>query len=165
PPAGPIPQAITVDQHGPSARSDGRLAARSLISGLDSTAFTLVVYASSLRSPGSMQDSLLAAGQALPGGIGYPLGSYERFPRCIPYIFSPFPKLSGRKNAQAHPRRPLVRRYAAKNRNAAAVGCSDWLAGAPLYPSADPRAESSCLLVGDRPKCALLDLAPNLIGK
>src|SRR5262249_45801787 len=32
-PAGPIPQAITVDQHGPSARSDGGLAARSLISG------------------------------------------------------------------------------------------------------------------------------------
>src|SRR5262249_23287247 len=30
-------------------------------------------------------------------------------------------------NDKAHPRRPLVRRNAAKNRNAAAVGCSDWL--------------------------------------
>ncbi len=53
------------------------------------------------------QDSLLVAGQALPGGIGYPQGSYERFPRCIlhpillsqaspgagcvPFAFSPLP--------------------------------------------------------------------------
>jgi hypothetical protein len=31
-------------------------------------------------------------------------------------------------NDKAHPRRPLVRRNAPKNRNAAAVGCSDWFA-------------------------------------
>src|SRR5262249_48624629 len=35
-------------------------------------------------------------------------------------------------NDEAHPRRPLVRRKATKSRNAAAVGCSDWFAGAFL---------------------------------
>jgi hypothetical protein len=33
-------------------------------------------------------------------------------------------------NGTTHPRRPQVRRNAPKNRNAAAVGCSDWFAGA-----------------------------------
>jgi hypothetical protein len=33
------------------------------------------------------QDSLLAAGQALPDGIGYPQGSYERFLRCSLHRF------------------------------------------------------------------------------
>ena len=42
------------------------------------------------------QDSLPAAGQALPGGIGYPQGPYERFPRCSRYIFSSSPKLAWR---------------------------------------------------------------------
>jgi hypothetical protein len=83
----------TAYRHGPSARSDGGLAARRLISGLDGTAFTLVVYASSVKSPRPTQDSLLAAGQALPGGIGDPQGSCERFPSCNRYISSPFPKL------------------------------------------------------------------------
>jgi hypothetical protein len=32
------------------------------------------------------QDSLLVAGQALPDGIGYPQGSYERFPRCFLHL-------------------------------------------------------------------------------
>lgn len=92
----------TVYRRGPSARSDGGLAARGLISGLDRTAFTRVVYASPAKSPGPTQDSLLAAGQALPGGIGHPQGSDERFPSCTRYISSPFPKLSGRKNEPAH---------------------------------------------------------------
>jgi hypothetical protein len=48
-------------------------------SGLDHTTFDLAVYASQDRLPGPAQDSLLAAGPALPGGIGYPQGSSERF--------------------------------------------------------------------------------------
>jgi hypothetical protein len=50
------------------------------ISGLNSTAFTLAVYASQPGSPQSTQDSLPVVGQTLPGGIGYPQGSDERFP-------------------------------------------------------------------------------------
>ena len=63
------------------------------LSGLNRTALGLAVYASSgaLRHP--TQNSLPAAGQALPGGIQYPQGSYERFFSCNRYIRSPFPKL------------------------------------------------------------------------
>jgi hypothetical protein len=50
-----------------------------VISGLNHTAFDLAVYASQGRSPATTQDSLPAAGPALPGGIGYPQGSDERF--------------------------------------------------------------------------------------
>ena len=49
------------------------------ISGLNHTAFDLAVYASSWRSPDTTQDSLPAAGPALPDGIGYPQGFNERF--------------------------------------------------------------------------------------
>ena len=49
------------------------------ISGLNHTAFDLAVYASQWRSPATTQDSLPAAGPALPDGIGYPQGSDERF--------------------------------------------------------------------------------------
>jgi len=42
--------------------------------------------------PLTTPDSLPGAGQALPGGLGYPQGSDERFPKCT-YISSPFPKL------------------------------------------------------------------------
>src|SRR5262249_46642577 len=54
--------------------------ARSLIAGLDRTAFALAVSASSAGSPPPTPDALPAARQALPGGIGYPQGSGERFP-------------------------------------------------------------------------------------
>ena len=50
-----------------------------VISGLNHTAFDLAVYASQWRSPATTQDSLPAAGPALPDGIGYPQGSDERF--------------------------------------------------------------------------------------
>src|SRR4051794_16147723 len=50
------------------------------ISGLNRRAFGLAVYASQGRSPAATQDSLPAAGPALPGGIGYPQGSCKRFP-------------------------------------------------------------------------------------
>ena len=45
------------------------------------TALTLAVYASQCGLQRPTQDSLPAAGQALPGGIGYPQGSNERFQR------------------------------------------------------------------------------------
>jgi hypothetical protein len=85
--------------HGPSARSDGGRAARSLISGLDSTAFALAVYASSSGSPRPTQDALPAACQALPGGIGSPQGSYERFPIALP----PSPTYPDARTTEAQP--------------------------------------------------------------
>ena len=48
------------------AHSEG--SGRLIISGLSHTAFDLAVYASQGKSPGPTQDSLLAAGPALPGG-------------------------------------------------------------------------------------------------
>jgi len=62
-----------------------------VISGLNRTASTLAVYASSGASRHATQDSLPAAGQALPDGIGYPQGSYERFQITRP----PFPSFPG----------------------------------------------------------------------
>ena len=50
-----------------------------VFSGLNHTAFDLAVYASQRKLPTPTQDSLLAAGPALPDGIGYPQGSIERF--------------------------------------------------------------------------------------
>src|SRR6202789_2075408 len=50
-----------------------------VISGLNHRAFDLAVYASQWRSPAPTQDSLPAAGPALPDGIGYPQGFNERF--------------------------------------------------------------------------------------
>src|SRR5262249_36625764 len=49
------------------------------ISGLNRTAFDLAVYASQWRLPATAQDSLPAAGPALPDGIGYPQGRDKRF--------------------------------------------------------------------------------------
>lgn len=56
-----------------------RLPAGEAISGLNHTALALAVYASTRPLRGALQDSLPAAGQALPGGIGYPQSSNERF--------------------------------------------------------------------------------------
>ena len=50
-------------------------------------------WLSTLRRPGrpdTTQDSLPAAGQALPDGLGYPQGSIERF-QGVSYIHPPFP--------------------------------------------------------------------------
>ena len=64
---------------------------------------------STLRSagyPNTTQDSLPAAGQALPDGIGYPQGPIERFL----LIASPLPKLSWRTKLSTilHPRRSML---------------------------------------------------------
>src|SRR5262245_56368642 len=53
--------------------------------------------------PTRTQDSLPAAGQALPGGLSGPLGSSERF-RAVCYISPPFPGFPWRKRASVrHP--------------------------------------------------------------
>jgi len=49
------------------------------LSRLNRTASGLAVYASSGVLPRKTQNSLPAAGQALPDGLGYPQGCYERF--------------------------------------------------------------------------------------
>src|SRR5262249_14369022 len=90
-------------RHSPSGRSGGGRAARSLLSGLDGTAFPLPVYASSAGSPRRAQDSVLATGQAVPGGIRYPQGSVEGFPTST---VPPFPMFPGRKTAPAQRRGP-----------------------------------------------------------
>src|SRR5262249_9305087 len=82
-PAGPGCQAVAASGHGPSARSDGGRAARSLLAGLDRTACAPAVDASAAGSPPPTPDALPAAGQALAGGIGYPQHPSERFPRCF----------------------------------------------------------------------------------
>src|SRR5262245_27929043 len=72
------PGQTTVCRRGPRADKDGG-SPRVMLSGLKRTALALAVYASPRGSPHTTQDALPAAGQALPGGIGYPQGSYERF--------------------------------------------------------------------------------------
>ena len=52
------------------------------LSRLNRTASGLAVYASSSASRHPTQNSLPAAGQAVPGGLGYPQGCAERF-HCI----------------------------------------------------------------------------------
>jgi hypothetical protein len=37
--------------------------------------------------PTATQDSLPAAGLALPDGLGYPQGSDKRFPKCLLHLF------------------------------------------------------------------------------
>jgi len=63
----------------PSANLTTSAPTTSLFSGLDHTACTLPVYASPRTLPHATQHSVPAAGQALPGGIGYPPGSIRRF--------------------------------------------------------------------------------------
>jgi hypothetical protein len=57
------------------------------LSGLYSRASARAVYASPLGSP--QDDARLASGclASFPGGIGYPQGSYERFPVCFLHPF------------------------------------------------------------------------------
>jgi hypothetical protein len=78
-------------------RNSNNVGSRNIgLSGLSHTACTLAVYASSPASPLTTQDSLPIAGQALPGGIGYPLGSLTRVSDLLFYISSPLARLSWR---------------------------------------------------------------------
>jgi hypothetical protein len=90
-PAGPAHQAVAVYRRGPSVRSDGGLAARSLISGLDSRAFTLTVYASSSGSPRPTQDSFLAAGQLGQVGLATHRAPTKGFQGVLVTSLPPFP--------------------------------------------------------------------------
>ena len=78
-PGGTEPPGPTVIRRGPRDVQDEGSPRVFQISGLNRTALTLAVYASQWLSPAPTQDSLPAAGLALPGGIGYPQGSNERF--------------------------------------------------------------------------------------
>lgn len=68
------------------ARNTTKAPSDAVISGLNRTALALAVYASQCGSHRPTQDSLLVAGQALPGGIDYPQGSIERFPSCLLHL-------------------------------------------------------------------------------
>src|SRR5262249_52920199 len=64
---------------------------RVILSRLNGTALALAVYASQWPSLTPTQDSLPAACQALPGGIGYPQGSNERVEGSSSTSFPPLP--------------------------------------------------------------------------
>jgi hypothetical protein len=93
---------LTMRQHGPRWWH-GEGSKQEVISGLNHTASALAVYASPGGSPHKTQDSLPGTGQALPDGIGYPQGPYERFPRCVLTSPPPFPSFPG----ASHP--PIIR--------------------------------------------------------
>ena len=71
-----------------------------MISGLNRTAFDLAVYASQWQLPDTTQDSLPAAGPALPDGIVYPQGSCEEFQA----VLSSLPELLGAMHVLANSR-------------------------------------------------------------
>src|SRR4051812_47074465 len=78
---------------------------------------------STLRSPGrpgATQDSLPAAGQALPGGVGYPQGPIERFPLSLP----PFPSFPGALKPGGRPRKYDMREVVNGLLYLAREGCS-----------------------------------------
>ena len=81
-------------RHGPTRIGNDEGSPREVISGLNHTASALAVYASPGGSPHRTQDSLLAAGQALPGGIRTRRVPTKGF-RNVSYITSPSPKLLG----------------------------------------------------------------------
>src|SRR5262249_6868167 len=78
--------------------------------------------------PTRTQDSLPAAGQALPGGLDGPLGSSERF-RAVCYISPPFPGFAWRKRASVPhasatpPRTSQFRRFTAVTSTEATEKC------------------------------------------
>jgi hypothetical protein len=64
--------------------------------------------------PARTQDSLPAVGQTLPGGLSVPLGSSERFLRCLLHRFPPFPGFPWRKRASVLSTCSLKPRVAAR---------------------------------------------------
>src|SRR5262249_31991312 len=116
--------------HGPSARSHGGRAARSLISGLDSTAFALAVYASPCQSPGPTQDSLLAAGQLYQVGLATHRAPTKGF-RFLFLLSQPIPTQERPSPAAAAAQ---VGYELPETEMAAAVGCSDWFGLALEFP-------------------------------
>jgi len=78
----------------PSACSDGVGSHEVTLSRLNHAACMLPVYASRPQLPAARATLGSGCGPALPDGIGYPLGSTEKFPSsCHHYMTSPFPRL------------------------------------------------------------------------
>ena len=96
-------QALAVCRRGPrGVHTEG--SPRVVLSRLNSTALALAVYASQWSLLAPTQDSLPAAGQALPGGIGLPTRLLRKVSdRCHP----PFPSFLG---ARTSLRRSLSRK-------------------------------------------------------
>jgi hypothetical protein len=84
-------QAIAVCRHGPSYDHNEGSHDSIQLSRLNRTALGLAVYASSGALPRKTQNSLPAASQALPDGLGYPQGCYERFPTVVVLLSRAFP--------------------------------------------------------------------------
>jgi hypothetical protein len=74
----------------PSATTTSSAPTISGLSGLNRTACTLAVYASQHGLPHNHARLASGCWPALPGGVGYPLGSVERFQF---FIISSFPRL------------------------------------------------------------------------
>ncbi len=98
-PAGPSSQAVRDVGTAPAVPTTKAPTMR-FLSGLHSTASGLTVYASSSGSPHPTQNSLPAAGPALPVGIGYPKGSSERFPSCFLHLIPLSQASPGAKTSQ-----------------------------------------------------------------
>lgn len=78
----------------PSACCDGVGSHEVTLSRLNHAACMLPVYASRPQLPAARATLGSGCGPALPDGIGYPLGSSEKFPSsCHHYMTSPFPRL------------------------------------------------------------------------
>jgi hypothetical protein len=60
-------------------------------------AFPPLFFLRPVSRPHKTPDMLPVAGQALPGAIGYPQGSYERFPRCFLHLLLLSPSFAWRK--------------------------------------------------------------------
>ncbi len=88
-PAGPLRSTNCRASMLPSAKLTASAPARTVISGLNHTARSLAVYASQGGLPHRYARLASGGWPALPGGVGYPLGSNERF-QVIP---SSFPRL------------------------------------------------------------------------
>src|SRR5262249_1972730 len=96
-PAGPPQQALALRRRGPPTfNNEG--SSREVISGLYGTASALAVYASPGGLPHRAQDSLLVAGQALPGGIRTRRVPTKGFQGVLVTSFPPFPSFLGAVN-------------------------------------------------------------------
>jgi hypothetical protein len=100
------------------------------ISGLNRTRFDLAVYASQWRSPDTTQDSLPAAGPALPDGIHTRRVPTKGFKQCYP----PFPSFLALCQAWFL----VFRRGLVAGGFAGRVG----LGGCPPKPPTDPGSQS-----------------------
>ncbi len=93
-----LPRGLGDRRRGPRFWQQRGLAAGEAISGLDSTAWALAVYASPRRSPAPTQDSLPAAGQAYRVGLATHRVAAKGFCDASVTSLPPFPSFA-RRNA------------------------------------------------------------------